>query len=40
MDPSSTVSRIYREIVQFNALAALPDYIENQLQYIVQLNPV
>lgn len=36
MDPKSRVSRLYREIVQFNALATLSDYTDNQLAYIIQ----
>lgn len=33
MDPMSKISRHYREIVQFNALAALEEYIERSLRY-------
>ncbi len=31
MDPNSRISRLYREIVQFNALATIPEYINEQL---------
>lgn len=40
IDPNSPISRIYREFVQFNALAALPDYIDAQLAHIIQLKTV
>ncbi|MBS0288163.1 MAG: hypothetical protein JSR17_12765 [Proteobacteria bacterium] len=32
MDPNSKISRLYREIVQFNALAALEEYVDRSLQ--------
>jgi alkylation response protein AidB-like acyl-CoA dehydrogenase len=32
MDPNSKVSRLYREIVQFNSLATIPEYISQQLE--------
>jgi alkylation response protein AidB-like acyl-CoA dehydrogenase len=32
MDPNSKISRLYREIVQFNSLAIIPEYVSLQLE--------